>query len=322
MSDSHARLLAHCFLHLAGPSERLPSAWVGGADGAARPDRRRHRHADGAHRPYPHLDLHHPSQRLGRRRGRLAGARPRASRTGCRTPCTTASPSVSSIAAPLFWCATWPATPNCCASVDGRARCGSRAPMSAGSTASASSPTPPRARRPSNTPNGANNNITPDCYRLRPPRVPLDPRHSTAIADHVTVDFELGGRPIERRQLRGARRRCLQGRRSPDTRPTARASSASSAATCATSPLHAVPGRSTQAGCAPSAVVRPRAPRPLRPAGTVQHLPLMAAQRDGRASASPRRCASPHLQRGVRGVPPRKQPAPRAGAPRRGSRPG
>ena len=30
MSDSHARFLAHCFLHLAGPSERLPSAWVGG----------------------------------------------------------------------------------------------------------------------------------------------------------------------------------------------------------------------------------------------------------------------------------------------------
>jgi ATP-dependent RNA helicase SUPV3L1/SUV3 len=29
MSDSHARFLAHCFLHLAGPSERLPSAWVG-----------------------------------------------------------------------------------------------------------------------------------------------------------------------------------------------------------------------------------------------------------------------------------------------------
>jgi ATP-dependent RNA helicase SUPV3L1/SUV3 len=29
MSDSHARFLAHCFLHLAGPNERLPSAWVG-----------------------------------------------------------------------------------------------------------------------------------------------------------------------------------------------------------------------------------------------------------------------------------------------------
>jgi ATP-dependent RNA helicase SUPV3L1/SUV3 len=29
MSDSHARFLVHCFLHLAGPSERLPSAWVG-----------------------------------------------------------------------------------------------------------------------------------------------------------------------------------------------------------------------------------------------------------------------------------------------------
>jgi ATP-dependent RNA helicase SUPV3L1/SUV3 len=29
MSDSHARFLAHCFLHLAGPGERLPSAWVG-----------------------------------------------------------------------------------------------------------------------------------------------------------------------------------------------------------------------------------------------------------------------------------------------------
>jgi ATP-dependent RNA helicase SUPV3L1/SUV3 len=29
MSDSHARFLAHCYLHLAGPGERLPGAWVG-----------------------------------------------------------------------------------------------------------------------------------------------------------------------------------------------------------------------------------------------------------------------------------------------------
>src|SRR6266568_2748219 len=29
MSDSHARFLAHCFLHLAGPDGRLPSGWVG-----------------------------------------------------------------------------------------------------------------------------------------------------------------------------------------------------------------------------------------------------------------------------------------------------
>ena len=29
MSDSHARFLAQCFGHLAGPAERLPSAWVG-----------------------------------------------------------------------------------------------------------------------------------------------------------------------------------------------------------------------------------------------------------------------------------------------------
>jgi ATP-dependent RNA helicase SUPV3L1/SUV3 len=29
MSDSHARFLAQCFLHLAGPGERLPTAWVG-----------------------------------------------------------------------------------------------------------------------------------------------------------------------------------------------------------------------------------------------------------------------------------------------------
>src|SRR6476646_997199 len=29
MSDSHARFLAHCFVHLAGPSERLPTVWVG-----------------------------------------------------------------------------------------------------------------------------------------------------------------------------------------------------------------------------------------------------------------------------------------------------
>ncbi|HVH74176.1 MAG TPA: helicase-related protein [Stellaceae bacterium] len=30
MSDSHARLLAHCYLHLAGPHERLPTAWIAG----------------------------------------------------------------------------------------------------------------------------------------------------------------------------------------------------------------------------------------------------------------------------------------------------
>ena len=30
MSESHTRLLAHCFLHLAGPEERLPTAWVAG----------------------------------------------------------------------------------------------------------------------------------------------------------------------------------------------------------------------------------------------------------------------------------------------------
>ncbi|HVB17673.1 MAG TPA: helicase-related protein [Stellaceae bacterium] len=30
MSDSHARFLAHCFMHLAGPHERLPGIWVGG----------------------------------------------------------------------------------------------------------------------------------------------------------------------------------------------------------------------------------------------------------------------------------------------------
>ena len=30
MSESHTRLLAHCFLHLAGPEARLPTAWVAG----------------------------------------------------------------------------------------------------------------------------------------------------------------------------------------------------------------------------------------------------------------------------------------------------
>jgi len=30
MSESHTRLLAHCFLHLAGPDERLPTAWIAG----------------------------------------------------------------------------------------------------------------------------------------------------------------------------------------------------------------------------------------------------------------------------------------------------
>jgi ATP-dependent RNA helicase SUPV3L1/SUV3 len=30
MSDSHARFLAHCFVHLAGPTERLPTPWIAG----------------------------------------------------------------------------------------------------------------------------------------------------------------------------------------------------------------------------------------------------------------------------------------------------
>jgi ATP-dependent RNA helicase SUPV3L1/SUV3 len=30
MTESHTRLLAHCFLHLAGPAERLPIAWIAG----------------------------------------------------------------------------------------------------------------------------------------------------------------------------------------------------------------------------------------------------------------------------------------------------
>src|SRR5579875_1291056 len=37
ISDSHTRLLAHCFLHLSGPRERLPTAWI--ADQIARLDR-------------------------------------------------------------------------------------------------------------------------------------------------------------------------------------------------------------------------------------------------------------------------------------------
>ncbi len=30
LSDSHTRLLAHCFVHLAGPEQRLPTAWIAG----------------------------------------------------------------------------------------------------------------------------------------------------------------------------------------------------------------------------------------------------------------------------------------------------
>ncbi|HJU19921.1 MAG TPA: helicase-related protein, partial [Stellaceae bacterium] len=37
MSDGHTRLLSHCFLHLAGPLERLPTAWI--AEQMARLDR-------------------------------------------------------------------------------------------------------------------------------------------------------------------------------------------------------------------------------------------------------------------------------------------
>jgi len=112
MSESHTRLLAHCFLHLAGPGpaalgglpdprfsqghEREPysaacplfssprrtpraaSHRLGcRADGEPRPCRWRHRYFDGPHRAHPHLDLHHPSRRLGRGFSGVAGARPR-----------------------------------------------------------------------------------------------------------------------------------------------------------------------------------------------------------------------------------------------------
>ena len=65
MSDTHARLLAQIYRHLAGPAARLPSDWVAEPGRPARPHRRRHRHADGAHRPYPHLDLHRASPAIG-----------------------------------------------------------------------------------------------------------------------------------------------------------------------------------------------------------------------------------------------------------------
>ena len=132
MSDSHARFLAHCFLHLAGPGERLPSTWVA-PKCATGSYRRRHRHADGADRTYPHLDLHHPSRRLARRRRGLARSGRAPSRTNCPTPCTNASPSALSIAARRSWCSKlagdggahcWPQSTR-------PARSGSKAAMSA-----------------------------------------------------------------------------------------------------------------------------------------------------------------------------------------------
>ena len=89
MSDSHTRLLAHCFLHLAGPDERLPIPWIAGQmanldriDGDIDT-------LDGAHRACPDLDLHHPPRRLGRGCRGMAGARPRHRGSAVRRACTT-----------------------------------------------------------------------------------------------------------------------------------------------------------------------------------------------------------------------------------------
>ena len=87
MSDSHARFLAHCFLHLAGPGERLPGAWVGAQ--MAQLDR-----LDGdidtlmariAHiRTWTYI-THRANGSRRLRNGRTA---PAASRTACRMRCT------------------------------------------------------------------------------------------------------------------------------------------------------------------------------------------------------------------------------------------
>ena len=85
-----------------GRSERLPVDWVAAQVSAARPRRRRHRHADGR---ASRISAPGPISRIGRtgwptrRRGRSAHAR---SRIISPTRCTTASRSVSSIAARPF----------------------------------------------------------------------------------------------------------------------------------------------------------------------------------------------------------------------------
>ena len=104
MSETHARLLAQIYRHLAGPGARLPIDWVAGQVG--RLDR-----ADGdidtlmsriAHiRTWTYIAQPARTGSPTPRTGRSARA---PSRTSCPTRCTTASPSASSIAARRSWC--------------------------------------------------------------------------------------------------------------------------------------------------------------------------------------------------------------------------
>ena len=147
MSDSHARFLAHCFVHLAG-AERAPAGRLGRQpDGAARSARRRYRYADGAHRPYPDLDLHHASQRLDRGGGGVAGARPRHRGPSIGRAARSHHTALCRSALGLSRAPSGGRTASCWPRSIKRARCTSRAPMSASCAASSSSPTPPTARR-------------------------------------------------------------------------------------------------------------------------------------------------------------------------------
>ena len=110
------------------------------ADGAARSARRRYRHADDADRPYPHLDLHHPSRRLARQRRRLAGAGPRHRGPAVGRAARQHHPA---LCRPPFGLSGAPSGQRRRAAGlgrQGRRGARSRAPMSAGSTGSALSP--------------------------------------------------------------------------------------------------------------------------------------------------------------------------------------
>ena len=106
MSESHTRLLAHCYRHLAGPDERLPIDWIAGQ--IANLDR-----VDG--------DIDSLMARIAHirtwtyithRADWVEGAaewqeRARASRIGCRMRCTRASRSGLSTGVRLCSCGTW-----------------------------------------------------------------------------------------------------------------------------------------------------------------------------------------------------------------------
>ena len=113
---------------------------------------------------------------------------------------------------------------------------------------------------------------------------------STPIADHVTVDFELHGCPIDKRQLLEVIGACWPAA-GPRSAATACASECKRRGTVCVMVAHGTPclGPVTHAGCgAHLPGLRPRLLRLLRPDGDAEHRGAVApdAQRSARTSAT------------------------------------